>query len=72
MCTQLQDIGGGGKIVLVEVALEAAVPFGVGSREGEPGEEFGDGAGRGRPVHFAQGFHQILRRHVSPIHFYLD
>ncbi|GER47226.1 2-aminoethylphosphonate--pyruvate transaminase [Striga asiatica] len=51
-----------------QVALEAAVPFGVRAGHGEPREEFRHGAWRRRPVHFAQGLHQILRSHVAPIH----
>ena len=54
--------------VLVEIAFEAATPFGVGSGEGESGEEFGEGTRRRRPVDLAEGVDQILRRYVAPIH----
>lgn len=56
------------RIVLVDIAFEAAIPFGVGSGEGESGEEFGEGTRRRRPVDLAEGVDQILRRHVAPIH----
>ena len=54
--------------VLVEIAFEAATPFGVGSGEGESGEEFGEGTRWRRPVDLAEGVDQILRRDVAPIH----
>ena len=56
------------RIVLVEVALEAAGPLGVGSWGGEAGEELGDGARRCRPVHLPQRVHQIFSRHRAPVH----
>jgi hypothetical protein len=56
------------EIVLVEIAFEAAIPLGVRSGDGEPGEEFGERARRRRPVDLAQGVNQILRCHVAPIH----
>lgn len=56
------------EILLVQVALEAAVPFRVGSGEGEAGEELGDRAGRRGPVHLSESIDQILRRDVAPIH----
>lgn len=57
------------RIVLVEIAFEAAVPFGRGSGDGEPGEEFRERTRRRRPVHFAESVDQILSRYVAPIHF---
>lgn len=54
--------------VVVEVALEAAGPLGVGAGDGEAGEELRDGARRRGPVHLPQRGHQVLRRHRAPVH----
>lgn len=56
------------QIVLVEIALEATGPFGLRAGDGESGEEFREGTRRRGPVHFSQRLHQILSRHVTPIH----
>lgn len=56
------------KILLVEVAFDAAVPFGLGSGNRESGEEFGDGARGQGPVDLSERLYQIIRRHVPPIH----
>lgn len=41
------------EIVLVEIAFEAAIPLGIGSRDREAGEELGQGPRRRCPVHLS-------------------
>lgn len=55
-------------IILVEIAFEAATPFGVRSGDGESGEEFGERTRRRWPVNLAESVDQILRCDVAPIH----
>jgi hypothetical protein len=66
-CTAVRDQGRR-RIVLVEVALEAADPLGVGAGDGEAGEELRDGPRRRGPIHLPQRVHQVLRRYRAPVH----
>lgn len=63
-----KDRDGRSENLLVQVTLQAAAPFRVGSGDGEPGEELGDGTRRGRPLHLPQCVHQVLCRYTPPIH----
>lgn len=56
------------RILLVEIAFEAAIPFGVRSGDGESGEKFGERARWRGPVDLAEGVHEVLRCYVAPIH----
>ena len=58
--------------LLVEIAFEAAVPFGGRPGNGESREEFRQRARRRRPIHLTERVDQILRGYVSPIHYYLS
>jgi hypothetical protein len=58
-----------GMIVLVEIAFEAAIPFGVWSGNGESGEEFGERTRWRWPVDLTEGVDEILCCYVAPIHW---
>ena len=55
-------------ILLVKIAFQSAVPFGGGSRNGEPGEELGERTRWRRPVNFTKRVDKIFCCYVSPIH----
>ena len=58
--------------VLVEIAFEAAVPFGGRSGNGKSREEFRQWARRQRPIDLAESVDEILSGDVSPIHYSLS
>lgn len=58
--------------VLVEIAFEAAVPFGRRSGNGKSREEFRQRARRRRPIDLAESVDEILSGDVTPIHYCLS